>query len=168
MKTTRTVRLNEWKTNSNRRAAHTSDEREDLWGGAIDRSRVCSASFLPNVAERKSMPQNELISYIKPKQTTVSPKWEISQPFQSRERKWRKAREKKTRAERQWYYDQCCPFTVYGAINCDLGFRKVQRHHWGTQSRSELKLLLWYVLFNPHPWRQERKGLQCGYFTTRN
>lgn len=36
------------------------------------------------------MPQNESISYIKPKQTTVSPKWEISQPFQSRERKWRK------------------------------------------------------------------------------
>ncbi len=46
------------------------------------------------------MPQNESISYIKPKQMTVSPKWEISQPFQSRERKWRKQPEKKKKKKK--------------------------------------------------------------------
>ncbi len=46
---------------------------------AIDRSQICSASNLLYVAERKSMPQNESISYIKLKQMTVSPKWDISE-----------------------------------------------------------------------------------------
>lgn len=81
-----------------RRGAHTYPT---LWR-AIDRTQVCSASDILSVAERKSMPRNESISYIKPKQTTVSPKWEISQPFQCRERKWRRQPEGKRKKHSKW------------------------------------------------------------------